>query len=212
MRPRDAGIPHGGPRKTKRSLAEGFLIPPGIERARSRQQGKALKGKQPQGCPTFRLWGPPTLPVLAPSAPSSPIPVDLCPVVPRAAHGLFPILVLILVPAVSPGLLREGCGQTPRHCPRARLAGSGGDGGEPGQMEVWQNPPSQAWGQASPGQEGAESGQDALPPRGSLCPQPVQPEGCRRRTSVQSAGGRAELRLHLPGGGVVHALQAEGAS
>lgn len=51
--------------------------------------------------PHFQTMGtPPTLPVLAPSAPSSPIPVDLCPVVPKeAAHGLFLVLVLILVPA-----------------------------------------------------------------------------------------------------------------
>ena len=97
--------------------------------------------------------------------------------------------------------------------PEPAWAGSGGDGGEPGRMEVLAKPsPSQVWGQASPGsRRGRNAVRKALPPRGA-CARTAHTSqrvvGVEPQSEVPEAG--QELRLHLPGGGVVHALQAEG--
>ena len=139
----------------------------------------------------------PTQPLLTPSAPSSPIPVDLCPAVPKeAALGLFPILVLILVPAGQQASCGKAAVRPPATAPRGHLDrkwgrwGTRRDGG-PGKPLPFPG--------LGPGfsrvRKGQKRGQEGPPAQGSLCPQqphsPYQPEGCRRRTSVQSAGGRA---------------------
>ena len=79
-------------------------------------------------------------------------------------------------------------------------------------MEVLANPsPSQAWGQASPrsGRGRTGSGRPSHPgepvPAASTSQRVV---GVEPQSKAPEAG--QELRLHLPGGGVVHALQAEG--
>ena len=80
-------------------------------------------------------------------------------------------------------------------------------------MEVLAKPsPSQVWGQASPGSgRGRNAVRKALPPRGA-CARTARTSqrvvGVEPQSEVPEAG--QELRLHLPGGGVVHALQAEG--
>ena len=99
--------------------------------------------------------------------------------------------------------------------PEAIWTGSGGDG-EPGGMEVLANPsPSQVWGQASPGSGRGRNGvRKALPPRGACAHSSPTAHTSQRvvgvepQSKVPEAG--QEIRLHLPGGGVVHALQAEG--
>ena len=85
--------------------------------------------------------------------------------------------------------------------------------GEPGRAEVLAKPsPSQVWGQASPGSGRGRNGvRKALPPRGA-CARTAHTSqrvvGVEPQSEVPEAG--QELRLHLPGGGVVHALRAEG--
>lgn len=117
----------------------------------------------------------------------------------------------------SAGLLREGCSQTPSHCPR-RPSGPevGVTAGEPGGMEVRANPsPSQVWGQASPGSGRGRNGVGkALPPREACARSSPTARTSQRVVGVEPQSKAPEagqqLRLHLPGGGVVHALRAEG--
>lgn len=117
----------------------------------------------------------------------------------------------------SAGLLREGCSQTPSHCPR-RPSGPevGVIAGEPGGMEVLANPsPSQVWGQASPGSgRGRNRVGKALPPREACARSSPTARTSQRVVGVEPQSKAPEagqqLRLHLPGGGVVHALRAEG--
>ena len=83
-------------------------------------------------------------------------------------------------------------------------------------MEVLANPsPSQVWGQASPRSGRGRNGvRKALPPRRACARSSPTARTSQRvvgvepQSKVPEAG--QELRLHLPGGGVVHALQAEG--
>ena len=68
-----------------------------LKKFRVQQRGKALPQEQPKTSFHIKLTPPQPF---TPSTPSSPIPVQLCPLIPKeAAHGLFPVLVLILVPA-----------------------------------------------------------------------------------------------------------------
>ena len=93
----------------------------GLEGSRSEQEGRLWNPKkQPQGRPTFRLWGPSG--PARPDAPSSLIPVDLCPAGPKeVAQGLFPVLVLILVPAGQQASCGKAAVRPPGTAPRARL-------------------------------------------------------------------------------------------
>ena len=140
-------------------------------------------------------------PTLMQPIPSSPIPIDLCPIGPKeVAHRLFPILVPILVLASQQAPCRKAVirspGTAPRGCSGPEVGVMVGDPGgmeDPAQPPVKPLPASQVWDQASPGSgTGRNMARKTLPPRGEPIPTaahtPYQPKGFRRRTSVLRQG------------------------
>ena len=112
---------------TPRDTGETLGVPAGFSvklslrgQGLSKRGGSGTQKSSPRDSP-FSDYGDPSDPA-RPDAPSSPIPVDLCPAVPKeAAHGLFPVLVLILVPAGQQASCGKAAVRPPGAAPRARL-------------------------------------------------------------------------------------------
>jgi hypothetical protein len=178
----------------------------------SKRGGSRTQKSSPRDAPLSDYGDPPTPPILTPQL------TDSCRPLPSCSRRSGPRAVSRPCPHTgtcrSAGLLREGCSQTSRHCPQSPPGPEVGVmAGEPGRAEVLAKPsPSQVWGQASPGSGRGRNGvRKALPPRGA-CARTARTSqrvvGVEPQSEVPEAG--QELRLHLPGGGVVHALRAEG--